>query len=573
MQRQFFSADFNNNKRSGDSEGAMEAKRARFSEKPTSSTSQPNKNVTLVCKPLSGYANQIRTVRVTFNEKPLKDQENVHPGTSHHPDSKIHMGEGQLVPVQIGDKTEQVLMLFNSARPIQPSRIRPCCTKGVDLRYGANNMYCETPGCRISAGDRYMEQNTDEQVYCIKCHNEEFVSDEERRENLQSWTEKINLNSDREETRTCSVCEIEFHQCCSLEIWIAPFICPNCPRPQERRMRMTLDEYPRNDIEKFMEDKINGFYQSSLKDQNLEATGSKFSVVTYRNKASVMTKDIVPAEYSEAFCEKYGDSIEYYKRTVLLFQRIGEVDVLVYVMYAQEYPRLDKKQWLVVDYMDSVAYVEPRKMSGHVFGEVIISYFSYMSRFGYINVHLFADPPVQNDDYIFHIHPAFQVYKEADSLIRYYGFVFTKGKKNGVISRIQNFKDTQKPKNQKYKTPTDLIPFHGGLWTRVMEEIEDGLKKDQVEQHVKLMPKKYKEHFDRCVKAKIKINGLNNFFLKLAPHRPKRPDSGELKVHTIIGEREEFLDKCTKENWEFSSLRRAKYSSVGIIGMIFEALE
>ncbi|CAL2052477.1 unnamed protein product [Caenorhabditis brenneri] len=167
-------------------------------------------------------------------------------------------------------------------------------------------------------------------------------------------------------------------------------------------MRVTLDEYPRNDF--FMEDMINEFSRASLKDQNLEATGSKFLVVTYQNTKAV--------------------TVNSKEKTILLFQRPDDVDVLVNVMYAQEYPRLKEKQWLVVDYMDSVAYVEPRKMSGYVFGEVIISYLAYMPRFGYKNVHLFADPSVQNEDYIFRINPAFQVYKESDSSIRYYGSGF-----------------------------------------------------------------------------------------------------------------------------------------------------
>ncbi|CAL2034728.1 unnamed protein product [Caenorhabditis brenneri] len=560
MQRQIFA---NNSKRaSRNSEGDMEAKRAKLSDQ-TSSRS-------LVCKTFNEVTHKVEDKKVKFNEKALENKENMCPGTARHNDNnRIHLGEGQLVPVQIGDKNEQVLMIYNSARPTQPPKAQPCCTKGVDLRYGVNNKYCDTPDCRIPAGDRYMERDSDELVYCIKCFNEKVVTEEDRRENSESWTEKTNLNTDKEETRTCSVCEIEFHQCCSLEIWVAPFICPNCPKPQERRMRLTLDAYPRNEIEKFMEDKINEFFQSSFKDQNLEAAG-KFSVITYRNKTSVLTKKLVPAKYGKAFCRKYGDSIEYYQRTIILFQRIGGVDVLVYVMYAQEYPLLDGKQWLVVDYMDSVAYVEPRRMSGYVFGEAIISYFSYMSRFGYENVHLFADPPVQNEDYIFHIHPAFQVYKEAESLIRYYGSVFAKGQRDAVISRIQKFKDT--PASKKYKIPTDFIPFDGGLWTRVMKEIEDDLKKDQEEQNVKLTKKDYDNYFKYYIEEKTEINAENNFFLELATHGSKRPESGELKVHEVIGEREKFLEKCTKENWEFSSLRRAKYSSVGIIGMIFEAL-
>ncbi|CAL2048253.1 unnamed protein product [Caenorhabditis brenneri] len=201
----------------------------------------------------------------------------------------------------------------------------------------------------------------------------------------------------------------------------------------------------------------------------------------------------------------------------------------------------------MIDYTDSIAYVEPREMR-RFFGEVTTCFFSYMSCFGYKNNHVFADLPVRNEDYIFHIHPAFKVYKESDSLIRYYGSVLAIGQRDGVISEIQKFKDTQKPK-KKYKTLTDFIPFDGGLWTRVMKEIEDGLEEDQEEQNIKLTLNDYNYNFDRYIKAKIRTTAENNFFLELAPHRSKCLDSGELKVHTVIGEREELLDKFKDNNW------------------------
>ncbi|CAL2052481.1 unnamed protein product [Caenorhabditis brenneri] len=182
-------------------------------------------------------------------------------------------------------------------------------------------------------------------------------------------------------------------------------------------------------------------------------------------------------------------------------------------MYSKEYPRLQEKQWLVVDYMDSVVYVEPRRKSGYVFGKVIISYLAYMPRFGYKNVHLFADPSVQNENYIFRIHPVLQVYKKADSSIRYYGSVFAKEKRDGVISRIQKFKDTRKPK--KYKSPTDSIPFDGGLWARVMKKFGDGLEEDQKKLNVKLTSKDYDYYFKCSIKGKIGNNAENNFFLEL----------------------------------------------------------
>ncbi|CAL2052483.1 unnamed protein product [Caenorhabditis brenneri] len=140
------------------------------------------KKFTIVCEPLNGYTNGIRDMEVTFNKSSLEDKENVHPSTSHR--NGTIMGK-----VKNGDKNEQVLMLFNSARAVA----------------GDINKYCNTAGCQTPAGDRYREQNTDKQVYCIKCNNEKFKSEEERQENLQSWTVKMILNTVKEETRTCSV--------------------------------------------------------------------------------------------------------------------------------------------------------------------------------------------------------------------------------------------------------------------------------------------------------------------------------------------------------------------------------
>ncbi|CAL2052482.1 unnamed protein product [Caenorhabditis brenneri] len=70
----------------------------------------------------------------------------------------------------------------------------------MQRQFFANNKSADLNNNKQTFGINFLYKPTRHRVLRVKCYNEKFKSEEERQENLQSWTEKINLNSDKEET-------------------------------------------------------------------------------------------------------------------------------------------------------------------------------------------------------------------------------------------------------------------------------------------------------------------------------------------------------------------------------------
>ena len=60
---------------------------------------------------------------------------------------------------------------------------------------------------------------------------------------------------------------------------------------------------------------------------------------------------------------------------------------------------------MYIAYLDSAHFFRPRHFRTSVYHEILLGYLDYMKKLGYTLAHIWACPPSEGDDYIFHCHP------------------------------------------------------------------------------------------------------------------------------------------------------------------------
>jgi E1A/CREB-binding protein len=131
------------------------------------------------------------------------------------------------------------------------------------------------------------------------------------------------------------------------------------------------------------------------------------------------------------------DSTRYRSRAIFLFQRLDGVDVLLFVMYVQEYDSsapAPNRGKLYIAYLDSVHYFRPRHHRTLVYHELLLAYLEYSRRKGYTSCYLWAcPPPTKRDDYVIHCHPPTQRVPNPERLRKWYHDMIRRGVADGVV--------------------------------------------------------------------------------------------------------------------------------------------
>ena len=102
------------------------------------------------------------------------------------------------------------------------------------------------------------------------------------------------------------------------------------------------------------------------------------------------------------------DNFPYRARALFAFEEIDGADVCFFGMHVQEYgsecPAPNTRR-VYIAYLDSVNFFKPRHFRTSVYHEILLGYLDYMKKLGYTLAHIWACPPSEGDDYIFHCHP------------------------------------------------------------------------------------------------------------------------------------------------------------------------
>merc|ERR1712045_203804 len=161
----------------------------------------------------------------------------------------------------------------------------------------------------------------------------------------------------------------------------------------------------------------------------------------------------------------------YRARAMFAFEEQDGVDVCFFGMHVQEYgsecPQPNTRR-VYVAYLDSVHFFKPRHFRTAVYHEILLGYLDYMKKLGYTMAHIWACPPSEGDDYIFHCHPPDQKIPKPKRLQEWYKKMLDKG----IIERIVlDDKDIYKQAlEDNIQSPAELPYFEGDFWPNVMEE-------------------------------------------------------------------------------------------------------
>merc|ERR1719319_946165 len=241
-----------------------------------------------------------------------------------------------------------------------------------------------------------------------------------------------------------------------------------------------------------------------------------------------------------------------------------------------------------------------------------------MKKLGYTMAHIWACPPSEGDDYIFHCHPTDQKVPKPKRLQEWYKKMLDKG----IIERIVlDYKDIYKQAlEDNIGSPAELPYFEGDFWPNVMEENireleqEDEARKRELEEQERIAAAEALDDMDEPGEegpgkdSKGKFNKKNPMKKKSKAQRKnptKRPqqNGGDLttkifatmekhkevfftiRLHSaqsaaslapiqdpdplmacdLMDGRDSFLTIAKEKHYEFSSLRRCKFSTLALL--------
>ncbi|QQP38249.1 CREB binding protein, partial [Caligus rogercresseyi] len=428
------------------------------------------------------------------------------------------------------------------------------------------------------------------------------------------FVEKKNDVLEREPFVICGDCNRKLHQVCVLHhdnIWTNGFICDSChtTRGTKRKdNRFTAKRLPTTRL---------GNYIETRKEAD---AGEVYLRVVFSGDKHVEVKSGMKRRYVDT--GEMQDNFPYRARAMFAFEEIDGVDVCFFGMHVQEYGSecmTPNTRRVYIAYLDSVHFFKPRHFRTQVYHEILLGYLDYMKKLGYTLAHIWACPPSEGDDYIFHCHPADQKIPKPKRLQEWYKKMLDKG----IIERIVlDYKDIYKQAlEDSLASPAELPYFEGDFWPNVLEENireleqeEEARKKEMEEQErlaaaeaaaeeaesnevetqgpdgkkmgKKKNSKKKKSSAlrknnqkkssssggDLVTKVLATMEKHKDVFFTIRLHSAQSAaslssisDPDPLMACDLMDGRDAFLTMAREKHFEFSSLRRVKYSTMALL--------
>uniref|UniRef100_UPI00406DA51E CREB-binding protein n=1 Tax=Homo sapiens TaxID=9606 RepID=UPI00406DA51E len=295
-----------------------------------------------------------------------------------------------------------------------------------------------------------------------------------------------------------------------------------------------------------LEDRVNKF----LRRQNHPEAGEVFVRVVASSDKTVEVKPGMKSRFVDS--GEMSESFPYRTKALFAFEEIDGVDVCFFGMHVQEYgsdcPPPNTRR-VYISYLDSIHFFRPRCLRTAVYHEILIGYLEYVKKLGYVTGHIWACPPSEGDDYIFHCHPPDQKIPKPKRLQEWFKKMLDKAFAERII---HDYKDIFKQATEDRLTSAKELPyFEGDFWPNVLEE---SIKESGGSGSQKLYAtmEKHKEVFFVIhLHAGPVINTL-----------PPIVDPDPLLSCDLMDGRDAFLTLARDKHWEFSSLRRSKWSTL-----------
>nr|NVI75997.1 nejire [Cucujiformia] len=207
----------------------------------------------------------------------------------------------------------------------------------------------------------------------------------------------------------CADCGRKLHQICVLHnenIWPQGFTCEDCLKKGQKRKdnKFNAKKLQTTKLGVYIETRVNNYLkkkEAGAGEVHIRVVSSSDKVVEV--KPGMRGKFVENGELSGEF--------PYRAKALFAFEEIDGVDVCFFGMHVQEYgsecPHPNTRR-VYIAYLDSVHFFKPRQFRTAVYHEILLGYMDYVKQLGYTMAHIWACPPSEGDDYIFHCHPAEQ---------------------------------------------------------------------------------------------------------------------------------------------------------------------
>ncbi|VEN43169.1 unnamed protein product [Callosobruchus maculatus] len=414
----------------------------------------------------------------------------------------------------------------------------------------------------------------------------------------------------------CTDCGRKLHQICVLHIeaiWPAGFTCDECLKAKGQKRKenkFNAKRLPVTNLGLYIENRVNIFLkkkEAGAGDVSIRVVSSSEKVVEV--KPGMRSKFVESGELAGEF--------PYRAKALFAFEEIDGVDVCFFGMHVQEYgsecPTPNTRR-VYIAYLDSVHFFKPKQFRTAVYHEILLGYLDYVKQLGYTMAHIWACPPSEGDDYIFHCHPPDQKIPKPKRLQDWYKKMLDKGI---IERRILDYKDILKQAMEdNLRSAADLPYFEGDFWPNVLEESikeldqEEEEKRKQAEaaeaaifssmEESEVGPDGKKKGQKKAKKStKSKANQRKN-----SSKKSNTPQTGNdlsakifatmekhkevffvIRLHSVqsaaslkpiqdpdpfiqcdlMDGRDAFLTLAREKHYEFSSLRRAKFSTMSML--------
>lgn len=280
---------------------------------------------------------------------------------------------------------------------------------------------------------------------------------------------------------SCTDCGRKQHQICVLyheQIWPRGFTCEKCleKKQQKRKInRFNAKSLPVSKLGIYIETRVNNF----LKKKEAGAGEVYIRVVSSSDrmvevKAGMRSRFVDTGDMQADF--------PYRAKALFAFQELEGKTVCFFGMHVQEYGSecaAPNTRRVYIAYLDSVHFFKPKNHRTAVYHEILLSYMDYAKQLGYTTAHIWACPPSEGDDYIFHCHPPEQKIPKPKRLQEWYKKMLDKGITERII---QDYKDILKQAMEDKLTSACELPyFEGDFWPNVLEESIKELDQEEEE--------------------------------------------------------------------------------------------
>ncbi|KAL7982444.1 hypothetical protein Chor_010042 [Crotalus horridus] len=301
--------------------------------------------------------------------------------------------------------------------------------------------------------------------FCEKCFNE-----------IQG--ESVSLGDDPSQPQT-TINKDQFSKRKNDTLDPEHFVCDGCLKKSGRTRRenkFSARRLPTTRLGSFLENRVNEF----LRRQNHPESGEVIVRVVHTSEKTVEVKPGMKARFVDS--GEMAEQFPYRTKALFAFEEIDGVDLCFFGMHVQEYgsdcPQPNQRR-VYISYLDSVHFFRPKCLRTAVYHEILIGYLEYVKKLGYTTGHIWACPPSEGDDYIFHCHPPDQKIPKPKRLQEWYKKMLDKSVSERIV---HDYKDIFKQATEDRLTSAKELPyFEGDFWPNVLEESIKELEQEEEE--------------------------------------------------------------------------------------------